>query len=61
MKTSSVVETADGLIINFAQFDLAEDGVTMTLSTTRRITLNSSGVTVENDVPLRFSQVTAIM
>lgn len=60
LKASSVTETDNGLIINFAYFDLSDDGVTMTLSTTRRVTMTSSGVTVEKDVPLRFSQVVVI-
>ena len=60
LKASSVTEKNDGLIINFAQFDLSDDGITMTLSTTRRVTMTSSGVKVEKDVPLRFSKVVVI-
>lgn len=58
--TSFRVENGN-LRIHYANFDLSDDGITMTLNTTKRVTLSSSGMNVENDVPLRFSRVVAMM
>lgn len=46
-----------GLYINLARFKLPDDGLSMTLSDAKRITLSSSGVSVETGVAFAFGEV----
>ena len=46
-----------GLYINLARFKLPDDGLSMTLYETKRITLNDGTVTVETGLPLYFGEV----
>lgn len=54
---SSVTNSSSGLYINFAIFNVSDDGVTLTLSSTKRLLLTANGVTAEVGVSLQFGEV----
>ena len=49
--------TSGGLYINLARFKLPDDGLSMTLYETKRITLKDGAVTVETGVSFYFGEV----
>lgn len=54
---SSVTNSSSGLYINFATFNVSDDGITLTLSLTKRLLLTANGVTAEVGVSLQFGEV----
>ena len=56
----SVTNASSGVYINFATFSVTDDGLTLTLTATKRFLLTSSGMTVETDVSLHFGEVILI-
>ena len=56
----SVTSASSGVYINFAHFNVSDDGLTLTLASTKRFLLTASGVTVESDVSMHFGEVVLI-
>lgn len=54
---SNVTDSSSGLYINFAVFNVSDDGITLTLSSTKRLLLTANGVTAEVGIPLQFGEV----
>lgn len=57
---STITSTTSGLYIVYAMFSVSSDGLTLTLSSTTRVTLKASGVTVETDKSFLFGEVKVI-
>lgn len=57
---STITSTTNGLYIVYATFSVSSDGLTLTLSSTTRVTLKASGVTVETDKSFLFGEVKVI-
>lgn len=56
----SIASTSSGLYLNFATFNVSDDGLTLTLAATKRLHLTTTGIAVENGVTLHFGGVTLI-
>ena len=56
----SLANSTSGVYVYLAVFSITDDGLTMTLSSTKRILLKSDGVTVESNVSLQFGEVILI-
>lgn len=56
----SVTERNSGLYLNYAKFALSDDGLTLTLESTKRLSLIASGTSVESNVSFNFGGVTII-
>lgn len=54
---SNIQHAGSGVYINLARFMVSDDGLTLTLSDAKRITLSSSGVSVEAGVAFYFGEV----
>lgn len=57
---SNVTSATNGVYINYANFTVSADGLTLTLASTRRILLKADSVTVETDVSFNFGEVMLI-
>lgn len=57
---SNVTSSTNGVYINYANFTVSADGLTLTLASTKRILLKADSVTVETDVSFNFGEVTLI-
>lgn len=53
----NIQNAGSGVYINLARFMVSDDGLTLTLSDTKRITLSSSGVTLKTGLSLYFGEV----
>ena len=53
----NIQNAGSGVYINLARFMVSDDGMTLTLSDAKRITLSSSGVSVETGVAFAFGEV----
>ena len=53
----NIQNAGSGVYINLARFMVSDDGLTLTLSDAKRITLSSSGVSVETGVAFAFGEV----
>lgn len=53
----NIQNAGSGVYINLARFMVSDDGLTLTLSDAKRITLSSSGVSVETGVSFAFGEV----
>lgn len=53
----NITNVGEGVYINFASFNVSDDGLTLTLGFTKRIKVTASGNTVENNVSLAFGNV----
>lgn len=54
---SNIQHAGSGMYINLARFMVSDDGLTLTLSDAKRITLSSSGVTLETGLSFYFGEV----
>lgn len=54
---SNIQHAGSGVYINLARFMVSDDGLTLTLSDAKRITLSSSGVTLETGLSLYFGEI----
>lgn len=54
---SNTQNSGRGVYINLARFMVSDDGLTLTLSDAKRVTLSSSGVSVETGVAFAFGEV----
>ena len=54
---SNIQNAGSGVYINLARFMVSDDGLTLTLSDAKRITLSSSGVSVETGVAFAFGEI----
>lgn len=54
---SNIQNAGSGVYINLARFMVSDDGLTLTLSDAKRITLSSSGVTLETGLSFYFGEV----
>lgn len=54
---SNIQHAGSGVYINLARFMVSDDGLTLTLSNAKRITLSSSGVSLETGVSFDFGEV----
>ena len=54
---SNIQNAGSGVYINLARFMVSDDGLTLTLSDAKRITLSSSGVTLETGLSLYFGEI----
>lgn len=53
----NIQHAGSGMYINLARFMVSDDGLTLTLSDAKRITLSSSGVTLETGLSLYFGEI----
>lgn len=56
----SLTNSTSGVYVYLAVFGITDDGLTMTLSSTKRILLKADGVTVESNISLQFGEVILI-
>ena len=54
---SNIQNAGSDVYINLARFMVSDDGLTLTLSDSKRITLSSSGVTLETGLSLYFGEI----
>ena len=54
---SNIQHAGSGVYINLARFMVSDDGLTLTLSDAKRITLSNSGVTLETGLSIYFGEV----
>ena len=57
---SNITNFGEGVYINFASFNVSDDGLTITLKFTKRIKVSASGNTIENNISLTFGNVQII-
>lgn len=54
---ANIQNSGSGVYINLARFMVSDDGLTLTLSDTKRVSINDGGVTLESGLPLYFGEV----
>ena len=54
---SNITYVNEGAYINLARFKVSDDGLTLTLNLTKRVTVTASGNTVENSPSFAFGNV----
>lgn len=57
---SNITSASNGLYLNYANFTVSDDGLTLTLASTKRVLLKADSVTVETGVSFNFGEVTLI-
>lgn len=57
---NNITNVGEGVYINFASFNVSDDGLTLTLGATKRIKVSASGNTIENNTSLAFGNVCII-